>query len=66
MLEGPAYGMYVRLSEEFPDVIFTVSGGISSLDDILRLNDMGMKRVITGKALYENRISLSDLRQFAR
>lgn len=65
MLEGPAYGMYVRLSEEFPDVIFTVSGGISSLDDILRLNDMGMKRVITGKALYENRISLSDLRQFA-
>ncbi len=66
MLEGPAYDMYVRLSKEFPDVIFTVSGGISSLDDILRLNDMGMKRVITGKALYENRISLSDLRQFAR
>lgn len=65
MLEGPAYEMYARLSEEFPDVIFTVSGGISSLDDILRLNDMGMKRVITGKALYENRISLSDLRQFA-
>ncbi len=24
MLEGPAYDMYVRLSEEFPDVIFTV------------------------------------------
>lgn len=66
MLAGPAYGLYEKLSETFPDIIFTVSGGISSLNDIIRLNDMGMKRVITGKALYENRISLADLRQFAR
>lgn len=61
MLEGPAYDLYVRLNEVFPDVIITVSGGISSIDDILRLDSLGMKRVITGKALYENRISLQEL-----
>ncbi|MDE7475781.1 MAG: 1-(5-phosphoribosyl)-5-[(5-phosphoribosylamino)methylideneamino]imidazole-4-carboxamide isomerase [Duncaniella sp.] len=66
MLEGPAYPLYERLDKEFPDVIFTVSGGISSIDDILRLDEMGMRRVITGKALYEHRISLSDLSRFAR
>ncbi|WP_290158891.1 1-(5-phosphoribosyl)-5-[(5-phosphoribosylamino)methylideneamino]imidazole-4-carboxamide isomerase [uncultured Duncaniella sp.] len=64
MLEGPAYGLYERLDREFPDVIFTVSGGVSSIDDIIRLDALGMKRVITGKALYENRISLIDLRRF--
>lgn len=26
MLEGPSFDMYTRLDEEFPDVIFTVSG----------------------------------------
>lgn len=66
MLEGPAYPLYERLDKEFPDVIFTVSGGVSSLDDILRLDAMGMRRVITGKALYEHRISLADLTRFAR
>lgn len=66
MLEGPSFEMYTRLDKDFPEVVFTVSGGISSLDDIIRLNDLGLKRVITGKALYENRISLRDLQRFAR
>ncbi len=66
MLEGPSFDMYTRLDKDFPEVVFTVSGGISSLDDIIRLNDLGLKRVITGKALYENRISLRDLQRFAR
>ncbi|MCM1356870.1 MAG: 1-(5-phosphoribosyl)-5-[(5-phosphoribosylamino)methylideneamino]imidazole-4-carboxamide isomerase [Staphylococcus sp.] len=64
MLEGPSFDMYTRLDREFPEVIFTVSGGISSIDDIVRLDNLGLKRVITGKAIYENRISLRELRQF--
>lgn len=61
MLEGPAYELYSELQTQFPQVVFTVSGGISSIDDIVRLDELGMKRVITGKALYENKISLSQL-----
>lgn len=61
MLQGPAFDMYTRLQDQFPEVVFTVSGGISSLGDIIRLNELGLKRVITGKALYENRITLKDI-----
>lgn len=66
MLSGPSFDMYTALNSKFPSVVFTVSGGISSLEDILRLEELGLERVITGKALYEKRISLSDLRRFAR
>ena len=33
----------------------------SSMDDILKLDEMGVPGVITGKAIYEGTIKLSDL-----
>lgn len=65
MLQGPSDQLYLELSEKFPDVIFTVSGGISSIDDIYRLDSLGLKRVITGKAIYEGKIAITDLSKFA-
>lgn len=61
MLQGPSFDLYTSLQSEFPTVIFTVSGGISNIDDITRLEELGLKRVIVGKALYENRITLTQL-----
>lgn len=61
MLQGPAYELYVGLQSRWPKVKFTVSGGISNIDDIVRLDEAGLPRVIVGKAIYEGRISLSDL-----
>lgn len=61
MLEGPNFDLYTTLESEFPEVDITVSGGISSLDDIVRLDDMGLRSVIVGKAIYEGRITLKDL-----
>lgn len=61
MLEGPNFELYTTLQSEFPEVDITVSGGISSLDDIVRLDDMGLRSVIVGKAIYEGRITLKDL-----
>lgn len=66
MLEGPAFGMYTRLQEAFPDVVFTVSGGISSIGDIERLDALGLQRVITGKAIYEGHLTLKELQRYAR
>ena len=66
MLEGPAFGMYTRLQEAFPDVVFTVSGGISSIGDIERLDALGMRRVITGKAIYEGHLTLKELQRYTR
>ena len=61
MLQGPAAALYVRLQREFPALSFTVSGGISGMDDIRMLDALKLKKVIVGKALYENRISLNDI-----
>lgn len=61
MLQGPAFELYRALQDEFPQVDVTVSGGISSMDDIRKLDAMGLRSVISGKALYENRITLEEL-----
>jgi len=66
MLQGPSTDLYVRLARKYPDITFTVSGGISSIEDIRLLQKEGLPRVIVGKAIYENRISLDQLEEFTR
>lgn len=64
MLQGPSTELYTRLQEAFPTVDFCVSGGISSLQDICRLQELGLRRVIVGKALYEGRVTLAECEAF--
>ena len=61
MLAGPSSELYVRLQSAFPSLSFTVSGGISSMEDIRALDAFGLRKVIVGKALYEERITLKDI-----
>lgn len=61
MLKGPAFDLYTQLQNDFPTIEITVSGGISSMDDIRKLDSKGLKSVIVGKAIYENIITLKDL-----
>ena len=61
MLAGPSSELYVRLQSAFPSLSFTVSGGISSMEDIQALDALGLKKVIVGKAIYEERITLKDI-----
>lgn len=63
MLTGPNFELYATLQEEFPGIDLTVSGGISSTDDLMRLEAMGLRSVIVGKAIYEGRITLKELEQ---
>lgn len=63
MLTGPNFELYEILQNQFPTVDITVSGGISQLSDLQRLNDMGLRSVIVGKAIYEGRITLKELEQ---
>ena len=64
MLQGPSDELYVELQGRYPSVDFTVSGGISSMADIERLNEKGLRKVIVGKAIYENRITLKDIERW--
>ena len=65
MLQGPSDELYVKLQNRYPSVDFTVSGGIGSMADIERLNEKSLRKVIIGKAIYENRITLKDIEQWS-
>ncbi|MCD8173574.1 MAG: 1-(5-phosphoribosyl)-5-[(5-phosphoribosylamino)methylideneamino]imidazole-4-carboxamide isomerase [Alistipes sp.] len=63
-LTGPNFGLYRRLHGNFPAVEVIVSGGISSMDDIRTLEGMGLPAVILGKAFYEGRVTIGELKGF--
>lgn len=61
MLCGPDYQRYYKLNELFPDLKITISGGISSINDIERIDRRKIDSVIVGKAIYEGRINIEEL-----
>ena len=63
MLQGPTFDLYARLQAKYPEQDIIVSGGISAMSDIQRLNEMNLRHVIVGKAIYEGRITLEELRR---
>ncbi|MEY3507737.1 MAG: hypothetical protein RIR44_969 [Bacteroidota bacterium] len=63
-LEGPSTVLYQSLLTMFPNLKLVASGGVSSLQDLEVLADIGCASAIVGKAIYENRISLKELQQF--
>lgn len=70
MLEGPSIGLYSEILKECTNASETqsikliASGGVTSVEDIKVLKDVGCEGAIIGKALYENKISLYDLEKF--
>ncbi|TKG91049.1 1-(5-phosphoribosyl)-5-[(5-phosphoribosylamino)methylideneamino]imidazole-4-carboxamide isomerase [Puteibacter caeruleilacunae] len=64
MLSGPSFSLYERLLDRFKGLYVIASGGISSIDDIAKLEEMNVPAVITGKAIYENRFTLKELERF--
>ncbi len=65
MLAGPAFELYFSLMQEYPGVNFIASGGIGSIQDIIRLKEMNMYAAVLGKAIYENKINLKELKNYA-
>ncbi len=65
VLEGPNFELYRQLQGKFPDARIAAGGGVRSLDDIRKLKDMGLHGVIVGRALYEGKIKVKDLKEFA-
>jgi len=61
-LKGPNLQLYKDLQSQFPALDWIASGGVASLDDIRNLADLNLSGVVIGKAYYEGRISLDNLR----
>ena len=64
MLEGPSFELYKQIIREAKDVKLIASGGITSIDDLNKLEDLGCEGAIIGKALYEGHISIRDLETY--
>ena len=63
VLEGPSIELYKNIIDKFPELHFIASGGVSSIDDVYELESINCKGVIIGKAIYEGRIKLADLKK---
>ena len=64
MLNGASVSLYRKVSEKFGQLHIIASGGIGCMDDITVLQDNKIESVIVGKAIYEGRISLDELKRF--
>ncbi|MGL5478199.1 MAG: 1-(5-phosphoribosyl)-5-[(5-phosphoribosylamino)methylideneamino]imidazole-4-carboxamide isomerase [Clostridium sp.] len=58
-LEGVNIEMLKNLKEEV-NIDITASGGVKDIEDIKNLKELDLYGVITGKALYKNRLSLKE------
>jgi len=64
-LSGPALDLYREVMAAYPSLHLIASGGVSSIDDIVRLSNAGIPAVVFGKAIYEGRIDLNELQAWA-
>ncbi len=61
LLQGSALELYAQIRERFPDLQLIASGGVTEMEEIERLQEIGCFGAIIGKAIYEGRIQLRDL-----
>lgn len=64
LLKGASNALYKRILSEFSDLKLIASGGVSGINDLYELRDLGCFGAIVGKAIYENRVSLKELERF--
>lgn len=64
LLQGTSIDLYRKIIQSIPGIHLTASGGVSSIEDIEELEAIGCSGVIIGKALYEGKIKLNELKKF--
>lgn len=64
MLEGPSVDLYTTVMQNISNLHLIASGGVSSMQDIETLEQATIPAVIFGKAIYEGKITLSEIEKF--
>jgi phosphoribosylformimino-5-aminoimidazole carboxamide ribotide isomerase len=64
-LAGPAFDLYERILERFPDLQLVASGGIRDVSDLEQLAAIGCAGAIVGKAFYEGKVTLEDFKRLS-
>ncbi len=60
-LQGPAFQLYQEIMAAYPQLHLIASGGVSSNEDIIALDQAGIPAVVFGKAFYEGKINIPEL-----
>lgn len=63
-LGGAGVDLYKKLLEHSPFIKLIASGGISSMDDIEKLKNIKVESCVVGKAIYEGRISIEEIKDW--
>lgn len=61
-LSGPSTDLYREVMEAFPGIHLIASGGVGRNEDIIDLDEAGIPAVVFGKAWYEGKINLEELK----
>ncbi|RJP61798.1 MAG: 1-(5-phosphoribosyl)-5-[(5-phosphoribosylamino)methylideneamino]imidazole-4-carboxamide isomerase [Ignavibacteriales bacterium] len=64
MLKGTNLKLYGKLMEKYPDMNLIASGGVKDINDVNALAGLNVYGVVIGKAIYENKIELQELKKF--
>lgn len=62
LLQGSSHNLYKKILNEVGNIKLIASGGVSSLEDLETLKNIGCSGAIVGKAIYENKIRVTDLK----
>lgn len=63
-LGGAAIDLYKKLLDHSPFIKLIASGGVSSMQDIEELDQLDIRSVVVGKAIYENRITIEQIKDW--
>ena len=61
VMRGPSIDLYKKIIGQHPEINLIASGGVSNINDVIALKEIGCSAVIIGKAIYENLITLEEL-----
>lgn len=64
MLQGPSFDLYAKILDKIKNIKLIASGGISTIEEIPKLAELGCEGTIIGKAIYEGRITLKQLEKY--
>ena len=61
-MQGPSIDLYKKIMEEHPEINLIASGGVTTIDDVIKLKEIGCTGAIIGKAIYEGVVPLNPLK----
>ncbi len=66
VLQGAGNELYSDILSELPRLKLIASGGVGKIEDVYELEKLGCSGVIIGKAIYEGKITLEELKNVGK